>query len=76
MWVEGVRCQKFQSAGRLGRLFEVSQVLDEDAQDPVDEDKDIQCAVEISLTQATAALEKADEDAQARIKSDDDQHVF
>jgi K+-sensing histidine kinase KdpD len=75
MWITGVVCQKFQPSGTLGRLFAVSQ--SEPSTYTVDpEDRDIQGAITLSLTQATASIELTEKEQQNRIKADQDRFQF
>lgn len=72
-WRNGVWCQKFQSARRLGRLFEVSQPSHSRA--PV-EDSDMQEAVQVSLSQATERFDAAEQKKQAKIQADQDRFQY
>ncbi|PVH90093.1 hypothetical protein DM02DRAFT_607707, partial [Periconia macrospinosa] len=75
MWVEGVACQKFQSTGRLGRLFAVSQPQpDTHAIDRGD--GDIQRAIVVSLSQATVDVEAREKEKQDHIEADQDRYLF
>ena len=75
MWIEGICCQKFAHAGRLGRLFEVqSQDRAEDSQGD-EEDGPAKRRVEVAFQQTTTALEKADKDANARIEPESNRYI-
>ena len=76
MWEEGVWCQKFHGASRLGRLFEVRRGEDDNMGLPVGEDQDVQRAVAASLTQATADMEEAERKKRAQIEADTDRFEF
>jgi len=70
LWVEGVHCQKFQSTGKLGRLFEVSVQEGDGVGAEENEDKIIQAALEDTFTQATAGLDQAEKNAYDKIQAD------
>jgi len=76
MWEEGVWCQKFHGASRLGRLFEVRRGEDDNMGLLVGEDQDVQRAVAASLTQATADMEEAERKKRAQIEADTDRFEF
>lgn len=72
MWVEGVYCQKFTHAGRLGRLFEVRR---QDKEDTRGESVIIQRQLEAVFQETTAVLDEVDKNANARIDPDHNRHV-
>jgi len=74
MWAEGVHCQKFAHAGKLGRLFEVRPQERVDGDDDNDESI-VKRQLEAAFQETTTALDQADKDAHARIEPDDDRHV-
>ena len=76
MWVEGVWSQKFQPTGRLGRLFEVSDMAEADTEVVVDEEEKTKRAMNQLFAETTSALETVDKETFAKIHPDDDRHVF
>jgi hypothetical protein len=75
MWVDGVHCQKFGKAGKLGKLFEVEarqearQLAHEQVADP------IQQQLKTAFQNATAEVEKADKEAESAIQPDNNRYV-
>ena len=76
MWAERVWCQKFQSTGQLGRLFEVRQPHNKGTHGVASAESNLQRALETSFAQSTAAIERAQQDAHAQIQSDDNRFVW
>jgi superfamily II DNA/RNA helicase len=76
LWVGGVWCQKFQHGRQLARLFEISPPHNEDTQYEASKDNDLQRALEASFLQSTKRLQKAQQDAYARIESDNNRYLW
>lgn len=74
MWQEGVWCQKFQPAGTAGKLFEVSQP--QEVQEIAHEDREMERAMELAFTKATASLKTAEKETQAQIEADTNRFEF
>lgn len=81
MWVGGVCYQKFNRAGRLGRLFPVNatanreQAGEEGEEEGEAEDVAIKQRLEASFRETAKMLEEADREANARIEPDNNRYV-
>ena len=75
MWIEGVHCQKFAHAGKLGRLFEVNPQEGRAEGNDDNEGGPIKRSLEAAFGEAATALDKADKDAYARIEPDNNRYV-
>lgn len=80
MWVEGVWCQKFQPAGTMGRLFQVSNA-EQDMQlagggEEGEGDSAVRRAVVMSMDEATASIKAAEEKSQAQVAADSNRYEF
>lgn len=74
MWIEGVCCQKFAHAGRLGRLFEVKET-NAVVQEGEEEDVRVRQRLETTFGETTAMLAEADREAHARIEPDTNRFI-
>lgn len=77
-WEEGVRCQKLQPTGELGRLFQVTlpQEIDTGGVAEAEEERSLQREMELSLLRVATRQAQEEEEAQAHILEDDNRHHF
>ncbi|KAF2835757.1 hypothetical protein M501DRAFT_1019740 [Patellaria atrata CBS 101060] len=79
-WIQGIHCQKFAGAGKLGKLFEVNSQEEEKKMDAVgrgaqEEEVEISQQLEEMFANISSQLKKAEENLYSTVEPDENRFI-